>query len=215
MADLDQPFVPGQDVYECFKRVHGFFTTDVFGKDPLGMSPSQAKSMFMQRKSAFYNANAGALVSILQEMDDTTGLKAVRVPSRMTADEPLYGVAQGNDMLGVSTSSKHPELAEAFIDFYFGEDWYPRFIQAVSAISTMDNMPSTLNEVYESAKRDYIKDVVYAPSSEKLLSIESYVKFNCKKEGAKMFMNGYDFDKECANLNKQWTEARKALGYTN
>lgn len=53
--------------------------------------------------------------------------------------------------MGVTTHSKNPELARAFIEWFYSEDWYPGYIAYISSASSMSNFPKDKDPVLAEA----------------------------------------------------------------
>jgi raffinose/stachyose/melibiose transport system substrate-binding protein len=214
-ADMDAPFAPGEDLYEAYKMTYDLFQSGVCGKDPLGVAPNQALGLFEDRKAAMINCNPGGATQILEDLNgDFDGIVGIKIPSRMSTSDPYRAVTQGDNMLGVTTSSKNPALAKAFLKFYFSDAWYPQMMSYNATTPTMAGLKSSAHPIIASANTDETEYVFYTAYEEKVNKIESYIQFNCKKEGTKLFIDGLNFEEEMADLNTKWADARKNLGYS-
>lgn len=214
MATMDAPFVEGTDTNKAFNKVNALFTSGVFGKDPLGLGHDQAVALFAQRKGAIFVSGSWALATIKEGADDIGMLKSFYLPTRDTESDPFRVVTQGDSFMSVTKHSKNPELAKAFLEFYFSDAWYPEFINAIPDDNTMETTSKEKDEVFKFASdlQPDIEFVTYDGGGDDFQALVSETKFDYKKIGAEMFIDGFKLDEKLAELNKAWAEARKNLG---
>ncbi len=204
---VDAPFAEGQPLNDAYKKAYELFVSGVCGRDPLGISVDQSCSLFESKQAVF--TNAGSIARFERDLNgNTEGLKAMFTPFRMSEDEPLNVTAQGDDMISVTTSSKHPDIAKDFVRFYMSEAFYYDLLTEMNNQSCSKSFTTDLGDVMNSANDEDVNYIVYQPMEGDYNKIASYVKFNTKKEGCRMFMSDYDFDVEMNKLNDAWTEAR-------
>ena len=43
--------------------------------------------------------------------------------------------------MGITTHSKNPEAAKAFVEWFYSDAWYPGYINFVTSASSMTNFP--------------------------------------------------------------------------
>ena len=60
-------------------------------------------------------------------------------------------MTQGDCFLTVTNNSENPEVAKAFLEFYFSEAWYPDYIASISSDSTMTPYAKELDPVLQTA----------------------------------------------------------------
>ena len=131
MAGQDEPFAEGTDVNTAFKKIDSLFSSGVFGKDPLGLSNDQAYNLFATKQSSIIAAGARALKSFKDTAESTDELGTFYLPVRDDESEPFRTVTQGDLFLSVTSHCENPELAKAFVEFCFSEDWYPDHIKSI------------------------------------------------------------------------------------
>ncbi|MFR2690160.1 MAG: hypothetical protein ACLTBV_00345 [Enterocloster bolteae] len=67
---------------------------------------------------------------------DTAGMSTFYLPFRDSSQDEFNLVTQGDCFLTVTNNSENPEVAKAFLEFYFSEAWYPDYIASISSDST-------------------------------------------------------------------------------
>ncbi len=214
MAKTDAPFADGTDISEAYHKVNDLFTMDVFGKDPLGLSNDQATSLFAQKKAAILTLGDWGLQNIQNGTDDYSQLGTFYLPVRDSEDEPYRVIVQGDSFMGVTTHSKNPELAKAFVEWFYSEEWYPGFINYVSSASSMTNVVKEKDPILAEADalQPDMELVMYDGGGDDFQAIQNEIAFDYKKLGAQMFTDGFDLDKELQILNDEWAQARGKLG---
>lgn len=214
MAKTDAPFADGTDVSEAYHKVNDLFTMNVFGKDPLGLSNDQATSLFAQKKAAILTLGDWGLQNIQNGTDDYSQLGTFYLPVRDSEEEPYRVIVQGDSFMGVTTHSKNPELAKAFVEWFYSEEWYPGFINYVSSASSMTNVVKEKDPILAEADalQPDMELVMYDGGGDDFQSIQNEIAFDYKKLGAQMFTDGFDLDKELQILNDKWAQARAKLG---
>ncbi len=214
MAKSDAPFAEGTDVSTAYKKAYGLFTSDVFGKDPLGLGNDQATSLFAQKQAAIIALGDWGLQNIQNGTDDASQLGTFYLPVRDSESDPFRVVVQGDSFMGVTTHSKNPELAKAFVEWFYSEAWYPGYINYVTSASSMLNFPKDKDPVLaESDNAQPDKELVmYDGGGDDFQAIQNETAFDYKKLGAEMFMEGFDLDARMSELNDKWQAARTKLG---
>lgn len=214
MAAEDEPFSSGTDIYVAYHKINDLFNAGVTGKDPLGIGHDQAVSLFGQKKASIIVAGPWAITTITEAADNIDTLETFYLPVRDSESDPFRTIVQGDNFMGVTTHSDNPELAKEFVKFYFSEAWYPDYITNIGDDSTMENFPKEKDPVLAKAD-EYQPDaefVMYDGGGDDYSKIESEVKFDYKKLGAQMFVDGFDLDAEFDKLNEAWSSARTELG---
>ncbi|MFV0441286.1 MAG: ABC transporter substrate-binding protein [Lachnospirales bacterium] len=214
MAKVDEPFVDGTDVNIAYNKVYDLFTSGVFGKDPLGLGSDQVTALFAQKEAAIIASGDWALQNIQSGTDDYSELGTFYLPVRDTTDDPFNVIVQGDSFMGVTTHSENPELAKAFVEWFYSEAWYPDYINYVSSASSMENFPKDKDPILAEADESQpdMQLVMYDGGGDDFTAIQNETKFDYKKLGAEMFMDGFDLDAKFAELNSAWTDARAKLG---
>lgn len=214
MAKVDAPFAEGTDINIAYHRIYDLFTSGVFGKDPLGLGNDQATTLFAQKKAAIIALGDWGLQNIENGAESIDQLGAFYLPVRESESEPFRYIVQGDSFMGVTTHSKNPELARAFIEWFYSEDWYPGYIAYISSASSMSNFPKDKDPVLaeaDAAQPDG-EMVMYDGGSDDFTAIQNEIAFDYKKLGAQMFTDGFDLDATLADLDTKWAAARAKLG---
>ncbi len=214
MAATDAPFAEGSDVNVAYNRVNDLFTSGVFGKDPLGIGNDQAVNLFAQKKSAIIALGDWGLQNISNAAENIDDLGTFYLPVRETADEPFRYVVQGDSFMGVTTHSKYPELATAFVEWFYSEEWYPGYINYISSGSSMANFPKDKDPILaesDAAQPDG-EMVMYDGGGDNFTAIQNETAFDYKKLGSQMFTDGFDLAGALAELDAKWAAARAKLG---
>lgn len=214
MAKVDAPFADGTDISTAYKKAYSLFTSGVFGKDPLGLGNDQATTLFAQKQAAIIALGDWGLQNIQNGTDDASELGTFYLPVRESESDPFRVVVQGDSFMGVTTHSKNPELAKAFVEWFYSEAWYPGYINYVTSASSMLNFPKDKDPVLaESDNAQPDKELVmYDGGGDDFQAIQNETAFDYKKLGAEMFMDGFDLDARMSELNDKWQAARTKLG---
>lgn len=214
MAKTDAPFAEGTDINKAYNKVFDLFTMDVFGKDPLGMSKDQVTTLFAQKGAAITALGDWGLQDIQSGADDIENLGTFYLPVRDTRDDPFRVVVQGDSFMGVTTNSKNPELAKAFVEWFYSDAWYPGYINYVSSASSMTNFPKEKDPILAEAdtRQPDAELVMYDGGGDDFQAIQNEIAFDYKKLGAQMFTDGFDLDAQLKALDEKWAAARAKLG---
>lgn len=214
MAKTDAPFAEGTDINIAYHRVNELYTSGVFGKDPLGLGNDQATNLFAQKKAAIIALGDWGLQNIAGAAESIDQLGTFYLPVRETTDEPFRYIVQGDSFMGVTTHSKNPELAKAFVEWFYSEAWYPGYINYVSSASSMTNFPKDKDPILAEADAAQPNGemVMYDGGGDNFTAIQNETAFDYKKLGAQMFTDGFDLDATLAELDTKWAAARTKLG---
>ncbi len=214
MAKQDEPFAEGSDIYKAYHKVYDLFTSGVLGKDPLGLGNDQVVSMFATKQSAMIALGDWGLQNIEAGTDDTSELGTFYLPTRDSESDGYRVIVQGDSFMGVTTHSKNPEAAKAFVEWFYSDAWYPDYINFVSSASSMKNFPKDKDPIL--AEADTLCPnpdlIMYYGANEDFTSIQNETTFDYKKLGAQMLTDGFDLDKTLDDLNGKWKDARAKLG---
>lgn len=213
MAKQDMPFSEGTDIFQAYQKVERLFSSGALGPNPLNQGNNQATQLFAKRKAAMIALGDWGLQYIKNETEDLSGLGTFYLPVREGREEPFYVIVQPDNFLGITTHSEHQEAAEAFVEWFYSEDWYPEYIQSITAASSMSNFPKDKDPVL--AEADELcpdrKMVFYNGGGSDFTAIQNEIIFDYKKLGAEMAAEEFDFKKRMEELNARWAEARKKL----
>ena len=214
MAKTDAPFAADTDIAKAYQKAYDLFTSGVFGKDPLGLGSDQATALFAQKQAAITALGDWGLQNIQNGTDDYSQLGTFYLPARNTESDPFRVIVQGDSFMGVTTHSKNPELAKAFVEWFYSEDWYPGYIGYVTSASSMTNFPKEKDPILAEADalQPDMELVMYDGGGDDFQAIQNEIAFDYKKLGAQMFTEGFDLKTELDTLNTKWAEARTKLG---
>lgn len=213
MAAMDQPFAEGTDTHTAYKKVYHLFSSGVLGKDPLGLGHDQVVSLFGARKAAILALGDWGLQNIQNSTEDDSQLGTFYLPARESQSDPFNVIVQGDFFIGVTTHSKNPEAALAFVEWLYSEAWYPDYMSYVSSSSAMANFPKEKDPILAEADElcpDRVM-IMYDGGGDDFTAIQNETTFDYKKLGAQMLTPGFDLDKELMALNEKWTAARAKL----
>lgn len=213
MAAQDAPFAEGTDIRTAYERIYELFTSGVLGKDPLGLGNDQITNLFAAKQVAIFPSGDWSLQNIINAGADISELGTFYLPVRMSGDESYKVIVQGDSLMGVTTHSDKPELAKAFVEWFYSDAWYPDYLAYVSSSSAMANFPKEKDPVLaESDQRDDIEIVTYGGAGDDFTAIQNAVSFDYKKLGAQMLTEGFDLEAVFDDLNTRWAAARSELG---
>lgn len=213
MAGQDEPFAEGTDVNTAFKKIDSLFSSGVFGKDPLGLSNDQAYNLFATKQSSIIAAGARALKSFKDTAESTDELGTFYLPVRDDEFEPFRTVTQGDLFLSVTSHCENPELAKAFVEFCFSEDWYPDHIKSIPDDSASKTFTKEKDPIL--AQADELQPdaeiVMYDGGGDDFQALVAETTFDYKKLGAQMLIPDFDLDEALNELNTKWKAAREKL----
>ena len=214
MAATDAPFAEGTDVRTAYEKVYKLFTSGVLGKDPLGLGNDQITNLFATKKVAIFPSGDWSLQNIINAGADISELGTIYLPVRDSKDDPYNVIVQGDSFMGVTTHSKNPELAKAFIEWFYSDAWYPDYIAYVSSSSAMKSFPKDKDPILAEADANTpdMTLVMYDGGGDNFSALQNETAFDYKKLGAQMLTANFDLDQTFYNLNEKWAAARKKLG---
>ena len=213
MAGQDEPFAEGTDVTTAFKKIDSLFSSGVFGKDPLGLSNDQAYNLFATKQSSIIAAGARALKSFKDTAESTDELGTFYLPVRDDESEPFRTVTQGDLFLSVTSHCENPELAKAFVEFCFSEDWYPDHIKSIPDDSASKTFTKEKDPILAQADelQPEAEIVMYDGGGDDFQALVAETTFDYKKLGAQMLIPDFDLDEALNELNTKWKAAREKL----
>ena len=211
MAGQDEPFAEGTDVNTAFKKIDSLFSSGVFGKDPLGLSNDQAYNLFATKQSSIIAAGARALKSFKDTAESTDELGTFYLPVRDDESEPFRTVTQGDLFLSVTSHCENPELAKAFVEFCFSEDWYPDHIKSIPDDSASKTFTKEKDPILAQADelQPEAEIVMYDGGGDDFQALVAETTFDYKKLGAQMLIPDFDLDEALNELNTKWKAARE------
>ena len=214
MAKTDAPFAADTDIAKAYQKAYDLFTSGVFGKDPLGLGSDQATALFAQKQAAITALGDWGLQNIQNGTDDYSQLGTFYLPARNTESDPFRVIVQGDSFMGITTHSKNPEAAKAFVEWFYSDAWYPGYIDFVTSASSMTNFPKEKDPILaeaDAAQPD-MELVMYDGGGDDFQAIQNETAFDYKKLGAEMFTKGFDLTARLEELNTKWAAARQKLG---
>ena len=214
MAKTDAPFAADTDIAKAYQKAYDLFTSGVFGKDPLGLGSDQATALFAQKQAAITALGDWGLQNIQNGTDDYSQLGTFYLPARNTESDPFRVIVQGDSFMGITTHSKNPEAAKAFVEWFYSDAWYPGYINFVTSASSMTNFPKEKDPILaeaDAAQPD-MELVMYDGGGDDFQAIQNETAFDYKKLGAEMFTKGFDLTARLEELNTKWAAARQNLG---
>ncbi len=214
MTTEDAPFAEGTAIRTVYTKIFNLFQKGVLGADPLGVTYDQSRALFAKKKGAMVLNSPMFLTAYLADGYDPAGLETFYLPFRDSKDDPFNLVTQGDCFLTVTQHSENPEVARAFLEFYYSDAWYPDYIASISSDSTMNSFPKELDPVLQTASKlqPDVTFVTYGAGESDFIHMVSETKFDCKELGVEMLTEGFDLDARFDELDAVWTEARSKLG---
>lgn len=213
MAKQDEPFADGSDINKAYKKVQSLFTSGVLGKDPLGIGNDQATALFASKKAAIIALGDWGLQNIQNQTDDTSELGTFYLPTRDSESDPFNVIVQGDSFMGVTTHSKNPEAAKAFVEWFYSDAWYPDYLNYITSASSMKNFPKDKDAILAQAD-ELCQDpqmIMYDGGGDDFTAIQNETTFDYKKLGAEMLTDGFNLDSKFSELNEKWKAARQKL----
>ncbi len=214
MAGADTPFAEGTDVRVAYERVNELFNSGVLGKDPLGLGNQQVTDLFAVKKVGIFASGDWSLQNIVNAGADISELGTFYLPVRESESDPYRVIVQGDSFMGVTTHSKNPELAKAFVEWFYSDAWYPDYLAYISSASAMSNFPKDKDPILAESDNNCpdMQLVMYDGGGDDFQAIQNETAFDYKKLGAQMLTKDFDLDAEFDALNAKWKAARAKLG---
>ncbi len=214
MAATDTPFAEGTDVRVAYERVNELFNSGVLGKDPLGLGNQQVTDLFAVKKVGIFASGDWSLQNIVNAGADISELGTFYLPVRESESDPYRVIVQGDSFMGVTTHSKNPELAKAFVEWFYSDAWYPDYLAYISSASAMSNFPKDKDPILAESDNNCpdMQLVMYDGGGDDFQAIQNETAFDYKKLGAQMLTKDFDLDAEFDALNAKWKAARTKLG---
>lgn len=209
MATIDEPFSKGQAFYDSYVKIQELYDAQVMGPDPLGVGFDQSKLMFGSNQAAMI-ALGQWFGSDLKSMTDVdiNDVGAFLLPVRNSVDEPFNTISMVDTFFTIPKSSKYPDEAKEFINWFFSDAWYSKYLTEAQLQSTVKDVKIDLGTMFDGAfDVSNLNYVLNKGGNEDYKKIESAIKFDVKKMGQDM-MSGKDFDKMMQEMNKSWKNAR-------
>ncbi len=214
MAAEDAPFADGTDVNVAYKKIYKLFTSGVLGKDPLGLGNDQITNLFATKNVAIFPSGDWSLQNIINAGADISELGTFYLPVRESSSDPYNVIVQGDSFMGVTKHSKNPELAKAFVEWFYSDAWYPEYIAYVSSASSMKSFPKDKDPILAEADSNTpdMKLVMYDGGNDNFSLLQNETAFDYKKLGAQMLTKEFNLDATFETLNQKWKAAREKLG---
>ena len=214
MAAEDAPFADGTDVNVAYKKIYKLFTSGVLGKDPLGLGNDQITNLFATKNVAIFPSGDWSLQNIINAGADISELGTFYLPVRESSSDPYNVIVQGDSFMGVTKHSKNPELAKAFVEWFYSDAWYPEYIAYVSSASSMKSFPKDKDPILAEADSNTpdMKLVMYDGGNDNFSLLQNETAFDYKKLGAQMLTKEFNLDATFGTLNQKWKAAREKLG---
>lgn len=214
MASEDAPFADGTDVNKAYKKIYKLFTSGVLGKDSLGLGNDQITNLFATKNVAIFPSGDWSLQNIINAGADISELGTFYLPVRESQSDPYNVIVQGDSFMGVTKHSKNPELAKAFVEWFYSDAWYPEYIAYVSSASSMKSFPKDKDPILAESDNNTpdMKLVMYDGGNDNFSALQNETAFDYKKLGAQMLTKDFDLDATFETLNQKWKAAREKLG---
>ncbi|WP_314587821.1 extracellular solute-binding protein [Paenibacillus terrigena] len=212
MATMDEPFTKGQAFYDAYAKIQELYNGKLMGPDPLGVGFDQSKLMFGSKQAAMI-ALGQWFGSDLKSMKDVdlNDVGAFLLPVRDSESDPFNTISMVDTFFTIPKTSKHPDEAKEFINWFFSDKWYSKYLTEAQLQSTVKDVKIDLGPMFKGAfDMSNLNYVLYKGGSEDYKKIESAIKFDVKKMGQDM-MAGKDFDKMMQDMNNSWKNARSKL----
>ena len=214
MASEDAPFADGTDVNKAYKKIYKLFTSGVLGKDPLGLGNDQITNLFATKNVAIFPSGDWSLQNIINAGADISELGTFYLPVRESQSDPYNVIVQGDSFMGVTKHSKNPELAKAFVEWFYSDAWYPEYIAYVSSASSMKSFPKDKDPILAESDNNTpdMKLVMYDGGNDNFSALQNETAFDYKKLGAQMLTKDFDLGATFETLNQKWKATREKLG---
>ena len=214
MATEDEPFADGSAIHKAYHKIQDLYNEQVLGTDPQGIGFDQSRAMFSQKQAGMIMAGAWAYADIIAAAPEAeSDLGTFYLPTRDTKEDEFVTISQADEFLTISKDSKNVEMAKNFAEFYFGENWYPDYIQELGYLPTVEGVEVELGaSLMEAVERQKdTKIILYDGGGTDFNSIVTKIKFDYKKLGTEMMTQDFDLDGRFEELNEQWKAARESL----
>jgi len=207
MATIDEPFTAGQPFYESYKKIQKLYDTNVFGEDPLGLGFDQVKALFVAKEAAMIAAGQWYISDYKDNGGDINDLGLFFLPTRNSISDPFRVTVMADGFYSTPKDGKHVDEAVAFINWYFGSEYYAKYLSVKELGSTVEAIKVDVPLLNEAFDRQDVEYVLYDGGNAEFNKIANAIAFDVKRIGQEM-LAGEDFEQLMANLNKDWKKAK-------
>lgn len=207
MAEKDEPFSKGEPFYEAYVKIQKLYDSEVFGEDPLGLGWDQAKTMFVAGKGAMIAAGQWFIADYKKMDGDMDDLGLFLLPVRNDRNDKFYATVMADGFMATPKDGENKEESIAFLNWYFGSDYYKEYLSVKGINSTVKGVESNdavLKEAFDRAEPTFI---VYDGGNKDFKKIVDSFGFDVKKLGQEM-LSKRDFNEMMNELNNNWKQAR-------
>ena len=207
MATMDEPFTKGQPFYNAYEKIQKLYDAKVCGDDPLGYGWDQARAMFVGGKGAMMAAGSWYKDDYNQNGGKDENLGAFLLPTRKTASDPFYTTAMTEFFWGIPKTSKNQKEATEFIEWFFGSDYYAKYVTAIGQKPTVKGVKYDEKFFSQAFEGIDVKPLTVF-NDEAYNKIMNEMKFDVKAIGQQMLAGKTDLDTIMKDLNVQWKKAK-------
>lgn len=211
----DEPFAMDQPHYIVYKLMYDVAKNKLIEEDPLTTDWESSKTWLAEGKIATMVLGSWAISQIQAVATEPNDIGYMPFP--YTKDGKMYTAAAGDYKIAISSNSKNPEAARAWIDWYLDESNFAFEQGGIGALKTSE-FPETL-KAFEEMGIEFVTDTP-APEAEAGLldQVDNTAEvglfnpdFKQRIIEAALGFKAESFDDIMIDLNSKWAAARKEL----
>lgn len=207
IAKEDAPFAEGTSFYKSFSQIDQFYSADVMGPDPLGISWDQATGLFETKKAAVVAAGLWYLAAYQAKVGNTDDLSAFPLPYREDESQPLKVMTFTDHFYGINKNSDNVAAAKEFMTWFYSPEVYQTYIDKAQIGSAFEGISANvplLNEFYENNK---VEAFTYLPGDAAYTARSNAIQLDWKKLGQEM-MAGKKLSDIAKETNDKWAKVK-------
>ncbi|WP_018753322.1 extracellular solute-binding protein [Paenibacillus sanguinis] len=208
LAKEDTPFGEGTPFYQAYQQIAEMYNAGVMGPDPLGVGADQANDLFISKQAAIMASGLWFVPTYQGKAGNLDDLAAFPMPYRPNEDSPLKLMMFTDHFYGISSTSKHPEEAKAFMEWFYSPEVYKEYLNAAQLDSAFEGVESEVPFLKSFYAEHQYENFIYIPGDAAYTELSNAIQLDVKALGQEM-MAGKSVDDIAKDLNAKWTEARK------
>lgn len=209
LAANDAPFTDGQPIYKAYQMCQKLYDAKVMGDDPMGLNFDQVTDQFVAGQGAIIAMGSWFMDTIVSKGIDTADIGVFILPVRENATDPLVTTSMLETFWCINKNTKHMAEAEAFINFWFSDAWYPAYIAKTGTSPVLKNVDTSyINPLFaEALKAPDLQFIAYNDGSAEFMTRKDKAKFDAKGVGFEQIVKS-DFENLMKGLNEKWAAAK-------
>lgn len=206
LAQTNEPFGEGSTFDQVAKLLKNMADKKYAGPDALGISFDQSTQQFEANKAAMIALGQWYYSSYMNNVGTDEDLAVFPLPLRSSESEPLLNMTMSDLNIGISTDSKNPDEAKAFLNWMFSPEVYQTYINKVQQLSTMSNVTADVPFFNKWTKENAFESFVYQGTDAKYAAVKAAAQYD-QSLAAQEIYAGKSIEQIEKELNDRWSKA--------